>query len=240
MKLKFFLFAFAAISSVFGLSVSAQTYAITGARIVTVSGAPIENGTIVVRDGLIESIGANAKAPADAQTFNGAGLTVYPGFFDALTNLGLQAPTERPAAGGQGAAQSTATVSNSNYADGLRPEEAAFDNLKAGEAQFETNRNAGFTTVLTVGREGVFNGQSAVINLAGDSVSEMVVKPPFAEHFTFTTLRGSQYPSSLMGTFSAFRQMLLDAQRLQENQKLYAANPRGIRRPEAKTNRSKR
>jgi imidazolonepropionase-like amidohydrolase len=219
MKLKFFLFAFAAISSVFGLSVSAQTYAITGARIVTVSGAPIENGTIVVRDGLIESIGANAKAPADAQTFNGAGLTVYPGFFDTLTNLGLQAtPTRAPGAGGQGAAQSTATVSNSNYAEGLRPEEAAFDGLKASEAQFEANRNAGFTTVLTVGREGIFNGQSAVINLAGASVSEMVVKPAFAEHFTFTTLRGSQYPSSLLGTFSAFRQMLLDAQRLQEIQ----------------------
>jgi imidazolonepropionase-like amidohydrolase len=233
MKLKFFLFAFAAISSVFGLSVSAQTYAITGARIVTVSGAPIENGTIVVRDGLIESIGANAKAPADAQTFNGAGLTVYPGFFDTLTNLGLQAtPTRAPGAGGQGAAQSTATVSNSNYAEGLRPEEAAFDGLKASEAQFEANRNAGFTTVLTVGREGIFNGQSAVINLAGASVSEMVVKPAFAEHFTFTTLRGSQYPSSLLGTFSAFRQMLLDAQRLQEIQKLNAANPLGVRRPD--------
>jgi imidazolonepropionase-like amidohydrolase len=114
----------------------------------------------------------------------------------------------------------------------LRPEEAAFDGLKASEAQFEANRNAGFTTVLTVGREGIFNGQSAIINLAGASVSEMVVKPAFAEHFTFTTLRGSQYPSSLLGTFSAFRQMLLDAQRLQEIQKLNAANPLGVRRPD--------
>ena len=231
MKLKFFLFAFAAISSLFGLSVSAQTYAITGARIVTVSGAPIENGTIVVRDGLIDSIGANVKAPADAQVFNGAGLTVYPGFFDTLTSLGLPA-TQTRATGNQGAAQSTAAASNSKYADGLRPEEAAFDELKAGDAQFETNRNAGFTTVLTVGREGIFNGQSAVINLAGASVAEMVVKPAFAEHFTFTTLRGSQYPSSLLGTFSAFRQMLLDAQRLQEIQKLNAANPLGVRRPD--------
>lgn len=232
MKLKFLLFAFAAISSLFGSSVSAQTYAITGARLVTVSGAPIENGTIVVRDGLIETVAANAKAPADAQIFNGSGLTVYPGFFDALTNLGLPAASTRPTGGQGAAAQQTQTASNSSYADGLRPEEAAFDFLKAGEVQFETNRNAGFTTVLTVGREGIFNGQSAVINLAGSSVAEMVVKTPFAGHFTFTTLRGSQYPSSLLGTFSALRQMLLDAQRLQEVQKLNAATPLGVKRPE--------
>ena len=240
MKIRFILFALTAIISVFSLSASAQTYAITNARIVTVSGAPVENGTIVVRDGLIESIGANAKAPADAQIFNGSGLTVYPGFFDALTSLGVQqtvAAPVRPPGGGQAAvqqaqAQAAQTASNSNYPDGLRPEESAADELKAGEAQFETNRNAGFTTVLTVGRDGVFNGQSAVINLAGENVSTMIVKAPFAEHFSFATLRGGQYPASLLGTFSALRQMFYDAQRLQEIQKLYAANPLGMRRPE--------
>ncbi|MBC7900052.1 MAG: hypothetical protein H7070_08355, partial [Saprospiraceae bacterium] len=88
MKLKLFLFAFAAISSLFSLSVSAQTYAITNAKIVTVSGETIEKGTVVIRNGLIEAVGASARTPADAQVFDGTGLTVYPGFFDALTNLG--------------------------------------------------------------------------------------------------------------------------------------------------------
>jgi len=238
MKIKFILFALTAIISVFSLSAAAQTYAITNARIVTVSGAPVESGTIVVRDGLIESIGANAKAPADAQIFNGSGLTVYPGFFDALTSLGMAAaPAPRPPGGGQGAAQAQAaqtaaqTVSNSNYPNGLRPEESAANQLKAGEAQFETNRNAGFTTVLTVGRDGIFNGQSAIINLAGENVSAMIVKSPFAEHFSFNTVRGG-YPASLLGTFSALRQMFYDAQRLQEMQKMYAANPLGMRRPD--------
>jgi imidazolonepropionase-like amidohydrolase len=238
MKIRFILPALLAIGSLYSLPVLAQSYSITNARIVTVSGATIENGTIVVRDGLIESVGANAKAPSDAQVFNGSGLTVYPGFFDAMTNLGMAAAAApRPQGGGQGAAAAaaqaaqSAQTSNSNYAAGLRPEESAFDELKAGEAQFETNRNAGFTTVLTVGRDGIFNGQSAVINLAGDSVSSMVVKTPFAEHVSFTTIRG-QYPSSLLGTFSALRQMFLDAQRLQEAQRLYAANPLGMKRPD--------
>ena len=224
---------------VFSFSTSAQTraetFAITGARIVTVSGAPIENGTIVVRDGLIESVGAasDTRVPADARTINGAGLTVYPGFFDALSTLGLQAQTATqtppPQRGQQ--QQPTPAVSNANFPEGLQPEQTVFDALKAGDAQFETVRNAGFTTALTVPREGIFNGQSAVIDLAGETVSAMIIKSPVAEHITFTTLRTGVFPTSLMGTFAALRQMFLDAQRLQIVRKQYEKDPRGIRRP---------
>jgi hypothetical protein len=83
-----------------------------------------------------------------------------------------------------------------------------------------------------VGRTGIFNGESAIIDLAGDSVSAMVIKAPFAEHISFSTIPG-QYPGSLLGTFSALRQMMLDARRQQEIQKMYAANPKGMKRPEA-------
>ena len=216
----------------------AETFAITNAQIATVSGPVISRGTVVVRNGLIESIGENAKVPADARIIDGAGLTVYPGFIDAYTSLGLAA-APLPAAlrlPGAPAPQTAQTVAptlaaNSNFPSGLRPEQAAAEQLRAGEAQFETNRNAGFTTVLTVGREGIFNGQSAIVNLAGETVSEMIVRAPFAEHVTFTTLRGG-YPGSLLGTFSAMRQMFLDAGRLQEVRKMYDKNPRGLKRPE--------
>ena len=239
-----FLRSFIAISAFVSLAVSAaaqsrtETFAITNAQIVTVSGPNIARGTIIIRNGLIEAVGENAKVPADARTIDGSGLIVYPGFFDATTSLGLAAPTAPRPGGGPGGGQPLATTqtqapSNSNYPDGLQPEESAAAQLRAGEAQFETNRNAGFTTVLTVSRDGIFNGQSALINLAGDSVSEMIIRQPFAEHFSFTTLRSGQYPTALMGTFSALRQMLLDAQRLQANRQEYAKNPRGMKRPEA-------
>jgi imidazolonepropionase-like amidohydrolase len=238
MKFKFALFAFVA-TGLLALSANAQSYAITNARIVTVSGPTIERGTVVVRDGLIAAVGADIKAPSDAQVFDGNGLTVYPGFVDALTNVGMQ--TSRPAASTPGvgaaaaaaaAAQQASAQTNSNYPAGLRPELAAADDLRGGDAQFETNRNAGFTTVVTVGRTGIFNGRSAIIDLAGETVSRMIVKEPFAEHVSFSTIPG-QYPGSLLGTFSALRQMFLDAQRLQELQKMYAANPRGMKRPDA-------
>ncbi|MFN7932574.1 MAG: hypothetical protein U0R19_04555 [Bryobacteraceae bacterium] len=54
--------------------------AIRNAKIVTVSGPVIAKGTVVVRNGLIEAVGENAAAPADAWIIDGAGLTVYPGF----------------------------------------------------------------------------------------------------------------------------------------------------------------
>ena len=40
------------------------TFAIRNARIVTVSGADIENGTVVIRDGKIEAVGTNVNVPA--------------------------------------------------------------------------------------------------------------------------------------------------------------------------------
>lgn len=243
MKSRLFLFALAAIGSAFSLPVFAQSYAITNARIVTVSGTTIEKGTVVVRDGLIEAVGPSVAAPADAQIFDGTGLTVYPGFVDALTNLGLQTArpaTPTPGGGGGGggqaaaaaAAAASANPSNSNYPAGLRPEDVTLDDVRAGDSQFEANRNAGFTTALTVGRTGIFNGHSALINLAGSSVSGMTVKSPVALHITFATIPG-QYPGSLLGTFSALRQMFNDARRHQEVLKLYVANPKGMKRPAA-------
>ena len=242
MKTKLVLYAFAAIGILLGTSASAQSYAIRNARIVTVSGATIENGTVVVRDGLIEAVGANLKVPADAQVFDGAGLTVYPGFIDALTNLGIAPPrttTGGPGGGGgpnaaaaAAAAAASAQESNSNYPAGLRPEERIIDEIRAGEAQFETGRNAGITTALSTGRTGIFNGQSALINLAGDSVSRMTLRSPVAMHVSFVTIPG-RYPASLLGTFSALRQMLNDARRHDDLVKLYNANPKGLRRPEA-------
>lgn len=239
MKSKLVLYAFAAIGMLFGGSASGQSYAVTNARIVTVSGATIERGTVVVRDGLIQAVGANAAVPADAQVFDGNGLTVYPGFIDSLSNLGLAPrPTPTPGQGGRGgggqaaaaAAAAAAQPSNSNYPAGLRPEYAILEDLQSGETQFEAIRNAGFTTVLTTGRTGIFTGQTALIDLAGDNVSVMTVKSPVTMNIAFVTIPG-HYPGSLLGTFSALRQMFDDAKRHGELLKMYAADPRGMRRP---------
>ncbi len=225
MKIKLVIFTITAIFSL-AATAFAQSYAITNAEIVTVSGATIAKGSIVIRDGLIETVGVNVKVPADAQVFDGTGLTVYPGFIDSLTSLALPAPKPR-----SGAQDTSSDGSNSNYPAGLRPELTAASELKAGDDQFEKIRNYGFTSALTTGRTGIFTGQSAFIDLSGDTVSAMIVRSPVAQHFSFTTTGTGEYPASLLGTFSAFRQMMLDAKRQMLLEKQYEAKPLGMKRP---------
>ncbi|HEY1403190.1 MAG TPA: hypothetical protein VGB05_03620, partial [Pyrinomonadaceae bacterium] len=218
-----------------------DTYAITGARIVPVSGAEIARGTVVIRGGLIAAVGANVAAPPDARIIDGAGLSVYPGLIDANTNLGMPVSQQpRPAAGGGAAAllaaqaQATPAVSspNSSQPVGLQPEILASDVVRPGGDQIEAARNAGLTAALTAPREGIFMGQSAVINLSGETPQAMIVRSPVALHVGFTPLRTGTYPGSLLGVFAAIRQMMLDAQRYREANAVYEKNPRGLRRPD--------
>lgn len=220
-----------------------ETYAITNARIVPVSGAVIERGTVVIRNGLIAAVGAQVAAPADARVIDGTGLTIYPGLIDANTTLGIPQPSASPAAGerrGGSAAAATpaapalasAAFSPNVQRPGLEPETLAVDLIQPGGEQLEAARNAGVTAALVAPREGIFIGQSAFINLAGETSEQMIVRAPVALHVGFTPLRGGQYPASLLGVFSTLRQMLLDAARLREANQIYARNPRGLRRPE--------
>ncbi|HZS47945.1 MAG TPA: hypothetical protein VFC63_22940, partial [Blastocatellia bacterium] len=193
---------------------SGQAYAIKGAQIVTVSGQVISSGNIIFRNGLITAVGANANIPADARVIDGSGLTVYPGLIDAFTNLGLPEPqNQQQAGGGRGAnqqAQIVAALTGQQQGDplqGKRPELMVTDELKPGGTAIENERNIGVTTALAVPRDGIFSGQSAVIDLNGDSVQQMVVKSPVGMHLTFNTVRGfgGGYPGSLMGVIAYMR-----------------------------------
>src|ERR1041384_1188977 len=105
------------------------------------------------------------------------------------------------------------------------------ETIRSGGTEIESSRNLGITTALTSPRTGIWMGQSALINLAGDTPQEMIVRSPLAMHVGFTPLRGT-YPGSLMGVFATLRQMMLDAQRYRDQLALYDRSPRGMRRPE--------
>src|SRR6187399_1693987 len=62
-------------------------FALTNVRIVPEPGRVIEKGTIVVRDGVIETAGADVKTPADARVVDLAGKTAYAGFVDAFGEI---------------------------------------------------------------------------------------------------------------------------------------------------------
>ena len=143
--------------------------AIRNARIVTVSGPDIENGTIVIRDGKIEAVGANVTVPTGAQTIDGNGLSVYPGMIDAGTNIGL---VEVP----QGA---NGTVDTSEVGE-LNPNAKAIVAVNPHSAHIAVTRVEGITNALTAPTGGLISGQAALINLLGTAPKEMAVVPQVA------------------------------------------------------------
>ncbi len=154
-------------------------FAIRNARIVTVSGPDIENGTVVIRDGKIDAVGANISVPAGAQTIDGSGLSVYPGMIDAGTNMGL---VEVP----QGA---NGTVDLSEVGD-LNPNAKAITAVNPHSAHIAVTRVEGITNTLTAPTGGLISGQAALINLLGTAPKEMAVVPHAALVINYPRLGG--------------------------------------------------
>ena len=211
-------------------------FAIRNARIVTVSGADIENGTVVIRDGKIEAVGANVSVPAGAQTINGSGLSVYPGMIDAGTNMGL---VEVP----QGA---NGTVDTAEVGD-LNPNAKAIIAVNPHSAHIAVTRVEGITNTLTAPTGGLISGQAALINLLGTAPKEMAVVPQFALVINYPRIGGGggggfggfqQAPANLADTLTAnerqleqIRKMLRDAEAYGRSQDAYTKD-RSLPRPD--------
>ena len=214
--------------------------AIRNARVVPVSAPVIPRGNVVLRNGLIEAVGANAPIPADAWVIAGDGLTVYPGLIDALSTLGI--PEATPAAGP--AAARTGSPGAAPVATALPPARGpedrpsttswlrAADLVTPADRRLEVARSAGITTSVTFPRRGIFAGQGAVVDLAGENGGAMVVAPDVGQYITlFNNGFGGGFPGSLMGTIAYIRQVYLDAAQYREAKALYDKNPRALARP---------
>ncbi len=142
----------------------AGTFAITNARIVTVSGAVIENGTVVIQDGRITAVGASVTVPTNAEKIDGKGLSVYPGLIDAGTNMGLAEIT-------QGA---NATVDLTEIGT-MNANAKAITAVNPHSSHVNVTRVNGITTVQSSPAGGLIAGQSALINLNGSTQADMAV-----------------------------------------------------------------
>ncbi|MDQ3818577.1 MAG: amidohydrolase family protein [Acidobacteriota bacterium] len=159
-------------------------YAIRNARIVTVSGPEIENGTVLIRNGKIEAVGANVTAPTGAEVIDARGLTVYPGMIDAGTSLGLvEVPTGAPG-----------TVDTAETGE-MNPNAQALVAVNPHSAHIAVTRVNGVTTVLTMPTGGIISGQAAIINLNGTTPREMalVAQAALVINFPRATGRGAEF-----------------------------------------------
>ncbi len=214
--------------------------AIRNARIVPVSGAPIEGGTIVLVNGLIKAVGTRVDVPAEAVVIDGTGLTVYPGLIDALTDIGMTPPgapaagTGGGAGGGQGAPRPAARpIRGPEDRPGSTPWVQAADEFRADDRKIETWRNGGVTTVVTAPRGGIFPGQAAVVNLSGERREDAVVRSAVAVPLSMTPpAGGGTFPGSAMGVIAYVRQVLVDTRYTAEQVRRYEQDARGRARPD--------
>ena len=141
-----------------------KIYAVVHASIHPVSGPVVKNGTVLIEGGIIKAVGTKVIIPKDAVTVDVHGMSVYPGFIDAGTTLGLiefgqvgQATDERELGTNE-------------------PDLVAGTAVQVQSEHLPTTRNQGVLTALTLPRGGTISGQASLINLAGWTTEALQLK----------------------------------------------------------------
>lgn len=153
-------------------SLSAQTVAITNARIHPVAGPAIERGTVVIRDGKIAAVGANVAVPAGARVIDATGKVVTPGLFDSSTSLGVV----------EIGLSAEATDDESTNADDITAAFNVADNLNAFSTLIPVTRVEGITRAVVAPRTGrsLIAGQGVVIDLGTNGPIVTIHRNPVA------------------------------------------------------------
>jgi imidazolonepropionase-like amidohydrolase len=215
-----------------------QVHALINAKIVQAPGRVIENGTIVVRDGAIVAVGAQTAIPADARIWDYSGKTIYAGFIEPYSHLGLR---KEPSGGERNsppeASNDPQQSSVDHWNEKVRSNHNVLEVYHPRKEDVEKLRALGFTTALIVPDDGIFRGASALVQLGDGDLSEQVLRENIAQHISFD--RGSPqarrertYPGSLMGVLALVRQTFLDAQWYEQANAAHQLNPVGQSRPE--------
>ncbi len=209
-----------------------RTFALTKAKIVVAPGQVIEKGHVIVRDGRVIAVGADAAIPAEALVIEADGLHLYPGFIDAGASALFDEVKPMPLEG--------RSVDISKYAlagmrsddrNGLTPEFAAGEHLKPQQGDLDKYRQAGFVAVHVLPSGRIASGTGAVVNLASLPVREALLSTTTFATMQLSERGGQDYPATLMGVHAHLRQAFLDAERHAKWQKLFAAGAASVERP---------
>lgn len=160
------------------------TFALTDARIVTVSGPVIEQGTILVENGRIKAVGRDVTVPSGVRVVNARGLSVYPGFINAATTLGL---TE---------ISSVQETQDLGERGAMKAQLRAADAYNTHSAWIGVARCAGITAALVSPRGSGWMGQSALMRTAGRTVEEATVVGEAAQALSLSGAPGTAAPPS--------------------------------------------
>ncbi len=148
----------------------AQTVAITGGTVYPVSGPPIQNGTVLMRDGKIVAVGADVVVPANAQRIDATGKIVTPGLIDAATQLGLVEIGGEP----------QTRDANAKGTDAVAASFRAWDGLNSESVMWAPARNEGVTSAVVAPAGGLVAGQASLVDLVNGTAAQMIRRAPVA------------------------------------------------------------
>ena len=203
----------------------ASVYAFTNATVITAPGQQLDNATLVIRGGVVSEVGTDVEPPSDAHVLNMDGKTIYPGFIDPYTHIGMSDPRLEL---DQGAI---------SWNPQIRAQLRAEDEYNLEDDGSEELRNQGFTVAQSVPPIGIFRGQTTALSLGNGSVSDRVVKSDIAHAVAQrrSTELDFSYPNSMMGAMALIRQTLHDAEWYERAHAAYQNDPNNVERPETNT-----
>ena len=188
-----------------------NTFAIVGATVHVSPTKSIENGTIIVRNGKFEAVGADLEVPADAKKFDVEGKHVYAGFIESYLWADIELPEDKGTA-----------YWNTN----VRSHVVVAEQFNRSLLDFKKMREGGFTSALVVPKNGVLKGTSSFMLLSEAEPESLLLNSKVAQHALLTASRGGRgYPNSPMGAVALARQTFLDAQWYQKAHRAAKVEP---------------
>ncbi len=158
------LFAFLALC--LGVPLGAQTLAVKGETVYTMTGGPIRDGVVIVRDGKIDRVGPAASTPIPAGMKTLTAKVVTPGLIDAHSTVGLS-----------GALNQVHDQDQLERSAPVQPELRAIDAYNAKDPLVGWLRSFGVTTIHTGhGPGALISGQTMVVKTTGETVETDMVK----------------------------------------------------------------
>lgn len=202
-------------------------HAFTNARVVVAPGRILDAATLVIRDGVVEAVGADVTPPADARVWELDGHTLYPGFIDAYADVGMS--SELP---NDGEDEERGSV---YWNPQVRSFVDAAAELASDERRSSELRSQGFAVGMAAPRLGMFRGQAAALSLGEGPAADQLIRSGIAQTLSMTRDRalGMGYPTSSMGGVAFIRQTLLDADWHARAHAAYARDPQSLTRPES-------
>ncbi len=201
-------------------------YALLNARIMPMAGPPIDAGTLVMREGRIAAVGADVVAPPDAIAIDAAGWTLYPGFVDAHSTLGMMQDRD-------GAREERASPSRTaNGTEG--PDAMALTRYDPSREALGKARGSGLTAAHVASGHGLFARRGTVVALRDGDVDQLVLRDSWGQHVRFDPFdrESGRYPGTLMGVVATVRQGLSDAVWYAQAWEHYRNAPDTYARPE--------